>query len=454
MTHYRYFVLVFVFIMYTLVFGNRISIGVAIPSLIGEFGMTNTEAGALSGFFFVGYSLTQVPAGFWIARFGSRGIVGAALCLMSVFLWIFGSMNSLAWAVWYRLGLGFSQGPVSVGGNALIIQWFPPKEQSRAISVMVSSTMLAPVLFPPLCSLVIVTWGWRFLFQAFAVSGLLLAVLWACFIRSCPEESGRCSRAELEVIRNPEAPVLAKGRTSRHPGLTRLLSAGRTVPVARTRAELFRMPDLWLVMLAYFFFVSVFYGVITWLPSYFLTVRGMDMIQMGWIVSVPWIGAFVGSLSGGWLVDNWLGGNPLPLMRWGSLLTAGSLYSFSVSPAGLGWTLGSLLLFGFLVGFTPAGFMTFPIRLASRNIYPLGISVMNSGGNVGGFLAPLAAGILLDRCGNYEAVFLFLIFCGIVASGLSMLLRLPVGPPAAEPPSDLTLHGERGNGADQKEKIV
>ena len=98
MTHYRRFVLLIVFIMYTAVFGNRISIGVAIPALIDEFGMTNTAAGALSGFFFLGYFLTQVPAGFWIARFGSRGLVGVSLCLMSLFLWLFGSMSTLAWA--------------------------------------------------------------------------------------------------------------------------------------------------------------------------------------------------------------------------------------------------------------------------------------------------------------------------------------------------------------------
>lgn len=105
--------------MYTLVFGNRISIGVTIPALISEFGMTNTEAGTLSGFFFLGYFSTQVPAGFWIARSGSRGLVGVSLCLMSLFLGLFGSMTTLVWAGWYRFGLGCTQGPISVGGNAL-----------------------------------------------------------------------------------------------------------------------------------------------------------------------------------------------------------------------------------------------------------------------------------------------------------------------------------------------
>jgi predicted MFS family arabinose efflux permease len=412
--------------------GNRISIGVAIPALVSEFGMTNTEAGALSGFFFLGFFITQVPAGFWIARFGSRGLVGITLCLMSVFLWLFGSMTTLVWAGWYRLGLGLSQGPVSVGSNSIIGQWFPPKEQSRAISVLVASTMLAPVLFPPLSSWVIVELGWRALFQGFAVTGLLTAALWGLYIRSCPEENSRCSKEELHVIRSLEVlpPAVRYKELPRF--ISKILFMGKVVVVAGTKAELFKRPDLWWAMLSYFCFISLFQGITTWLPSYFVHVRGMDMIQMGWVVSVPWVGAFAGSLTGGWIVDHWLGGNPLPVMRWGSLFTAASLYLFFESTAGMGLTLCLLLLFGFFVGLTPSGFMTYPIRLASREVYPLGLSFMNSCANMGGFLSPVVAGMLLDHYGNYSAVFAYLIACGVMASVLSMLVRAPIEGPNRE----------------------
>jgi predicted MFS family arabinose efflux permease len=380
----------------------------------------------LSGFFFFGYFMTEVLAGFWIARFGSRGMVVFSMCLMVLFLWLFGSMNTLLWAGWYRFGLGFSQGPISVGGNALISQWFPPREQSRAISVMVASTMLAPVIFPPLSSWFIVEWGWRMLFQVFAVAGLVMAVWWSFFIRSCPEESSRCSIEELGIIRSTEIITPVIQRRALPLSISRLLFTGKFVSVADTKAMLFKRPDLWWAMVSYFFFVSIFYGIVTWLPSYFVTVRGMDMIEMGWVVSVPWLGAFVGCLTGGWVVDHWLGGNPLPVMRWGSLFTAGSLYLFANAPVGMGWTFGLLLLFGFFVGLTPLGFMTYPIRLATRRVYPLGISFMNSGGNIGGFLAPLVAGMLLDRFGNYSAIFSYLILCGILASVCSFFVRTPV----------------------------
>ena len=426
MKNYRKFVLLIVFIMYTLVFGSRISIGVTIPALVSEFGMSNTEAGALSGFFFLGYFLTQVPAGLWIARSGCRVLVGVALCLMSLFLWLFGSMATLTWAGWYRLGLGVTQGPISVGGNSIIGQWFPPKEQSRAIAVMVSSTMLAPILFPPFCSWFIVNWGWRMMFQFFGVIGLVMAAGWVYYIRSCPEESTRCSPAELAEIRSEE--LLDKLETAglQNPFLAKMFITARTVGVADTKRKLLHSRDLLLTTLAYFCFVSVFYGIITWLPSYFVNARGMDLISMGWLVAVPWVGALVGALTGGWVVDHWLGGNPLPVMIWGSVFTSASLYLFLAAPLSIYWTIGLLLVFGLFVGLTPAGFMTYPIRLATRGIYPIGMSVMNSGGNVGGFLSPLLAGMLLDRYGNVDAMFWYFIVCGLCSAGIAALVRRPV----------------------------
>lgn len=425
MKNYRKLVLLIVFIMYTLVFGSRISIGVTIPALVSEFGMSNTEAGALSGFFFLGYFLTQVPAGLWIARSGCRILVGVALCAMAMFLWLFGSMSTLAWAGWYRLGLGVTQGPISVGGNSIIGQWFPPKEQSRAIAVMVASTMLAPILFPPFCSWFIVHWGWRLMFQLFGVMGVVMAVCWIYFIRSTPEESRRCSPAELAEIRSTELIGPLKRSERQNPFLTKLFITSRTVGIADTRKKLLRSRDLLLTTLSYFFFVSVFYGIITWLPSYFVNARGMDLISMGWLAAVPWVGALIGALTGGWVVDHWLGGNPLPVMIWGSVLTSASLYLFLAAPTSLVSTIGMLLIFGLFVGLTPAGFMTYPIRLASRNIYPIGMSVMNSGGNVGGFLSPLLAGALLDHYGDFTAMFWYFIVCGLCSAGFALLVRRP-----------------------------
>ena len=70
--------------------------------------------------------------------------------------------------------------------------------------------------------------------------------------------------------------------------------------------------------------------------------------------------------------------------------------------------------------------MTYPIRLATRSIYPIGMSVMNSGGNVGGFLSPLLAGMLLDRYGNFDAMFWYFIVCGLCSAGIAALVRRPV----------------------------
>ena len=255
---------------------------------------------------------------------------------------------------------------------------------------------------------------------------MIMAACWVYYIRSCPEESNRCSQAELAEIRSVE--LLDKLETAglQNPLLAKMFITARTVGVADTKRKLLHSRDLLLTTLAYFCFVSVFYGIITWLPSYFVNARGMDLISMGWLVAVPWVGALVGALTGGWVVDHWLGGNPLPVMIWGSVFTSASLYLFLAAPLSIYWTIGLLLVFGLFVGLTPAGFMTYPIRLATRGIYPIGMSVMNSGGNVGGFLSPLLAGMLLDRYGNFDAMFWYFIVCGLCSAGIAALVRRPV----------------------------
>ncbi len=59
--------------------------------------------------------------------------------------------------------------------------------------------------------------------------------------------------------------------------------------------------------------------------------------------------------------------------------------------------------------------------VADNNNYPIAISVVNSGGNLGGFVSPMMAGLLLDMTGKF-AVFSYFGICAVI--GLIMILLL------------------------------
>src|SRR5271166_1467512 len=79
MTRYRWVVMAIIFVFYTMTYADRANIGLVLPRIQSEFHLSNFEAGSLASAFFIGYALTQIPAGFWYGRFGVRGLISLAM---------------------------------------------------------------------------------------------------------------------------------------------------------------------------------------------------------------------------------------------------------------------------------------------------------------------------------------------------------------------------------------
>ena len=62
-----------IFLVYAINYADRTNIGAVLPFIIDEFHINNFEAGAIASMFFLGYAVSQIPAGFFIAKRGTRG---------------------------------------------------------------------------------------------------------------------------------------------------------------------------------------------------------------------------------------------------------------------------------------------------------------------------------------------------------------------------------------------
>lgn len=118
-TNYRFVVLALIFIVYAINYADRTNIGAVLPFIIDEFHINNFEAGAIASMFFLGYALSQIPAGFFIAKKGIRGMVALSIFGFSAFTWLMGTATSVLGLKFIRLGLGLTEGPCPVG-------WPPP----------------------------------------------------------------------------------------------------------------------------------------------------------------------------------------------------------------------------------------------------------------------------------------------------------------------------------------
>jgi sugar phosphate permease len=424
-TRFRWIVMALIFIVYTVSYGDRANIGVVLPLIKKEFSMSNFEAGSLASLFFLGYALTQIPAGFWYSKFGVRKLMSAALLVISMCTGLIGTAASPLMLKIYRLGLGLAEGPTPVGFASTINNWFPSHEKGTATGIYLAAAKFAPVIVPPICVAIIQAGGWRQVFFWFALPGIILSLVWYLLIKNQPEESSFCSPGEVSLIKSVQTVTNhKKAKTApKFAWLDKLIRAKKVEPL-ETTAQIFRSWNIWGNTIGYFFMLSIVNGILTWIPSYLLNEKHFSFIKMGFVASAPWIGAVLGNLVGGWVSDKVFHKRRKPLMLVSTISTFVMMLLLINSPAEATPLSILLLLTGFLLNLGFSAFTAYPMGLATDKTFPITIAVVNTGGHIGSFVSPMLAGFLLDAF-HYGAVFTFFAMC----SALSLLVILTIDEP-------------------------
>lgn len=429
-THFRWFVVGLIFVIYAIAAADRANIGFALPFIRKEFAMSNTAAGALLSLFLWAYALGQLPSGFAIERLGVRRLFSWAMLLTSACTALTGLSATPLMLQVSRFLLGLAEAPLPIGIGTTINNWFSPKEKGTASGIFLSSVKFGPVIVPPLGALIISYWGWREIFYVFAIPGILLALVWYWFVPDRPADSRFCSLQELDTIADRTSADAPKGVARRDRNfalLDRLILTRKVTVPLRTNSDVFKSWDIWGAALAYSFQLGISNYLLAWIPTYLIQVKKFSIAGTGLVAAAPWVGAVVGNLVGGWLSDRWLDKRRKPGMMFSALATAGTMYALIQSPADP--TAFALLLFatGVLLSIGFSAYMAYPMGLASKKTFPVANAVVNMGGQIGGACAPLIAGIMLDRYG-WGSVFTVMA-CG---SLMTFLVLMTMKEPIAE----------------------
>jgi ACS family D-galactonate transporter-like MFS transporter len=156
---------------------------------------------------------------------------------------------------------------------------------------------------------------------------------------------------------------------------------------------------------------------VTWFPTYLVTARGMTFIQAGFMTSLPYIGASIGVLAGGWLSDAILKrtgsanlARKLPIV--GGMLLASTIVAAAYAPVGsnsLVMLIMSIAFFG--QGMTNLGW-TVVSDIAPKKLIGLTSGIFNFSANLAGIVTPLVIGIAFDMTGSFVGP---LVYIGVVA---------------------------------------
>jgi len=133
---YSIYVLAVLLVVYTFNFIDRIVLGVLVPPIKLELGLTDTQLGLLGGTAFaLFYTALGIPIGWLADRVNRVWIMTAALGLWSLFTAACGLVTSFTQLFFARLGVGVGEAGGVAPAYSLLADYFPPEQRARALSV-------------------------------------------------------------------------------------------------------------------------------------------------------------------------------------------------------------------------------------------------------------------------------------------------------------------------------
>lgn len=415
---FRWFILALICAIYMMVAVDRANLGIALPAIKHEFNITNTQAGLFATLMFLGFAASTIPSSFLVRRYKPRIVMTVALILTALACYLIGTSESTADIKVYRTLLGIVEAAISVCCATTLNLWFSTRQRGTATGYFWGASKMGPVICPPLSVLILQAFGWRAIFQIFAIPIIVSALLWYFLVRNTPEQSKRVSLAELASIRDDvslasDAKAAAGSAAERVPAWLDWIIRLRPIPTITNSADVFRSWNIIGNMIATIFMVGIFNTFLAWIPTYLLSAKHLPMTTVGFVAATPFAGAVAGNLAGGWLSDNLLGMRRKPLMMAGALFSAIAISGLILSPPSAVFTGAFLLVAGFVVGLGYPHFFAYPMSLATKEVYPVAYGVTSIGSALGASLFPLAAGAILDAY-SWDTLFAFLAISAIV----------------------------------------
>jgi ACS family hexuronate transporter-like MFS transporter len=199
-TNFRWVIVALLFYSTTIVYFDRVILGILAPFITAEIGWSEQEYGYVVFAFQLSYAIGPLFIGYIIDRLGTRrGFI------LAVVVWSLASLSHAAARSWLgfaiaRLGLGIGQSANFPASIKTVAEWFPQKERAYATGVFNGGSNIGQVIAPLLIPVVLYFFvSWQYVFALSLILSMLWLVLWLIFFKS-PQESRYVNSAEREYI--------------------------------------------------------------------------------------------------------------------------------------------------------------------------------------------------------------------------------------------------------------
>lgn len=370
-----------IFLSYIAAYLDRVNVGFAKLQMLDDLKFSEATYGMGAGLFFIGYFFFEVPSNLLLVRIGARvwiarimitwGLVSAAMVFvrapMSFYI--------------LRCLLGVAEAGLFPGIILYLTNWYPSHRRARIVAMFMAALPVSGILSGPLSGWILETFqgmnglsGWQWLFLLEALPSVLMGfvIFWRLDDRIA--DANWLTAAQKQILLSN---IQAETAHKEHHSIDGVLGNGR----------------VWLMSLIYFSFVMGLYGVTFWLPSLIEAFGFEKPLDIGLLTMIPNAAALMAMIAMGHSADRhrerrwhlaaaaFVGGAGLILSTL-SGSSAVSIVGLTLATAGIITTLPL--------------FWSLPTAILGSSAAASGIALVNSVGNLAGFVSPYMVGWIQD----------------------------------------------------------
>jgi len=382
-------ILPFILILYIVSFLDRINIRFAALTMNPELGISSQQFGLLVGFFFISYSLFEIPSNLILHKVGARIWIARILIVWGIVAALTGFVHTVYQLYLVRFLLGLAEAGYYPGILLYMTDWFRQRDQAQAIALLMTGIPISNIIGAPVSGLILdhVHWlglsSWRWLLILEGLPAVILGVLTYSLLPNRPADANFLSESEKDWLSRQVK------KEADHKRLMHQMSAAAAMVHGR----------VWHLAFAALVHGAALYAVFFWMPQIVKALSGgYSNAVVGFLVMVPYVVGMVAMIPISRRSDRKLERRwhiAIPAMVAGiACVMLGVPHSLLISVVLLSVAVGCIC--GYL-----GPFWALPSEFLTGASAASGIALITTFVNLGGFVGPYAFGFIRQRTESF-----------------------------------------------------
>jgi D-galactonate transporter len=374
--------------LFVLAWMDRVNVGFAKLTMLSDIKLSEAAYGFGAGVFFLGYFLFEVPSNLLLEKIGARKTLARITILWGFNCAAMAFVKSETWFYILRFTMGMFEAGFFPGVVLYLTYWFPAARRAKINGLFMTSFAIAGIVGGPIAGLIMSSLGgvgnlgsWQWLFILEGIPSVLAGIAVILFLPDRPREASWLSKDEAEAIEND----LATDRKA----------------IASESSFKAALADwrVWLSALVYFGIVAGNATIAFWTPSIIKETGVTDTLRIGLLAAIPFLAGTIAMVWNGGHSDR-TGERRLHCAIAAAIAAAGLAATGALIGSGGSAALAALTVaaIGILAAFPV--FWTLPQAFLAGTAAAGAIALINSIGNLAGFVAPYLIGISATITGS------------------------------------------------------